>query len=122
MRRLVITLFIALFASNILSAQMITISGTIKDANDEPLVPVQIVEKGTTNGTITDSDGNFSIRIHRGGSIVVTMIGYQGQEYGPFDKDTVLNIVLNDDSEELDYSHQPLSRFFGNIFRLIFKV
>ncbi len=56
-----VTIFLCmLFVFIGVSAQTKTLTGTVKDANQEPLIGVSIVEKGTSNGTITDLDGNLS--------------------------------------------------------------
>lgn len=55
------------------SAQTKTLTGTVKDANQEPLIGVSIVEKGTSNGTITDLDGNFSIKVNPKSSSKLTL-------------------------------------------------
>lgn len=57
------------------SAQTKTLTGTVKDANQEPLIGVSIVEKGTSNGTITDLDGNFSIKVNPKSSLVFSICG-----------------------------------------------
>ncbi len=60
-----VTIFLCmLFVFIGVSAQTKTLTGTVKDANQEPLIGVSIVEKGTSNGTITDLDGNFSIKVN----------------------------------------------------------
>ena len=62
-------------------AQGLTIKGQVLDSNNEPIIGASIVEKGnTSNGTITDFDGNFSFKISgKGKTIVITYIGYQTQ-------------------------------------------
>lgn len=62
MRSLLLILFSAISLS--VSAQTITVTGNVKDTNGEPIIGASVVEKGnTTNGTITDLDGNFSIKV-----------------------------------------------------------
>ncbi|MDR1938868.1 MAG: TonB-dependent receptor [Tannerellaceae bacterium] len=54
----------------------ISISGTVTDANGEPVIGANVVEKGTTNGSITDLDGKFTLDVRGGAVLVVTYIGY----------------------------------------------
>ena len=62
MRTLLLMIFAALSLS--VSAQTITLNGNVKDTTGEPIIGASIVEKGnTTNGTITDLDGNFSLKV-----------------------------------------------------------
>jgi hypothetical protein len=56
------------------------ISGTVIDVNDEPVIGVNVVEKGTTNGTVTDVDGNFSLSVREDATLQVSYIGYITQE------------------------------------------
>lgn len=75
----ILFLFFVLLAST-LNAQDVAISGTVTDANDEPLVGVNVMIKGTTTGTITDLDGTFSVNGKRGDTVVFTYIGMVTQE------------------------------------------
>ena len=55
------------------------IKGTVVDATG-PVIGASIMEKGTSNGTITDLDGNFTLNVNPGASIVVSFIGFETQE------------------------------------------
>ena len=57
-------------------AQKRSITGGIVDATGEPVIGASVVELGTTNGTITDFDGNFSLSVEPDGKIQVTFVGY----------------------------------------------
>lgn len=58
--------------------EIVTVSGVVIDAlNDEPMSGVSVVEKGTTNGRITDLDGNFSLKVEVGKTISISFIGYK---------------------------------------------
>ncbi len=81
--------------------QTSTLKGTVKDASGSPLIGVNVVEKGTTNGTITDIDGGFSINVKPNATITVTYIGYADQEIVWSGKGE-LNVILREDSELLD--------------------
>ena len=63
------------------NAQDITVSGKISDADEGEYLPgVTIIEKGTSNGTVTDIDGNFTIKVPQGNILVFSFIGYAKQE------------------------------------------
>lgn len=62
--------------SSITQQKQIIVKGIVKDENGEPVVGANVVEKGTSNGTITDMDGNFSLSISEGSKLSITYIGY----------------------------------------------
>lgn len=80
-------------------AQAITVKGVVKDSAGEPVIGANVVVVGTTNGTITDFDGNFTIKANKNARLEISFIGY---------KNTVvkvspnMNIVLKDDTQLLD--------------------
>lgn len=76
-----------------------TVSGTVIDENDESIIGASVLEKGTTNGTITDIDGNFSLKVTQGATIVVSYIGYISQEKAA---SPMLSFTLKEDSKALD--------------------
>lgn len=78
-----------------------TVKGNIVDGNGEALIGVSIAIKGTTNGTISDFDGNFSIEVPAGKELVISYIGYASQSY-VIKRDQTLPIVLKEDSELLE--------------------
>ena len=61
MRSLLLMLLAAISFS--VSAQNITLKGNVKDKSGEPIIGASVLEKGTTNGTITDMDGNFTVKV-----------------------------------------------------------
>lgn len=78
------------------------ITGTIVDESGIPVIGANIVVKGTTNGTVTDADGNFVLdNIPEGAIVVVSYIGYLDQEM-PVSGRSVLNINLKEDTQKLD--------------------
>ena len=77
------------------------ITGIVKDATGEPVIGANVVEKGTTNGTITDIDGKYSLEINPNAVLIVSYIGYVRQEL-PVGKQESLDIVLKEDAETLD--------------------
>ena len=76
------------------------ITGTVTDAMG-PVIGANVLEKGTTNGVITDIDGNFSLSNAKG-TLVVSFIGYKSQEIVVKGNETNLKVVLAEDSEMLD--------------------
>src|SRR5690606_20282657 len=83
-------------------AQNIQVSGKVVDETNTPLVGASIVEKGTTNGTITDFDGNFTLTVQPGVTLRISYIGYTTQEIS-VGSTRNFNIVLKEDITELDY-------------------
>ena len=81
-------------------SQDVTITGTVTDANSEPLVGVNVLVKGTTTGAITDIDGNFSVSGKKGSTLVFSYIGMLTQEV--VYKGTALRVVMKDDSKALE--------------------
>lgn len=61
-------------------AQSISVSGTVVDELGEPILGANIIQKGTTNGVLTDIDGNFSLKAPNGATLVVSYIGYETVE------------------------------------------
>ncbi|WP_405381036.1 SusC/RagA family TonB-linked outer membrane protein [Maribacter sp. LLG6340-A2] len=94
------TLFMGNYA---FSQQGTTISGLVTDAETmEPLPGVNVVEKGTTNGTVTDFDGNYSITLTTDNAVLmVSYIGFAAKEV-PVDNRTQLNVTLSEDAEALE--------------------
>ena len=85
-----------------LSAPHILISGTITDANQEPLIGATVLEKGTSSGTVTDIDGRFSLNVSAEDAILqISYTGYQTIEV-PVDNQTTFEIVLSEDAATLD--------------------
>lgn len=76
-----------------------SVKGTVTDEAGEPIIGASILEKGTTNGTITDFDGNFELRTKSGATLVVSYVGYITQEVRAASS---LNVVLKEDTEVLD--------------------
>ena len=94
-------LFMALFLMNVSWAfAQLTVTGNAQSTSGEPLIGVNVVEKGTTNGTVTDLDGNFSLRTEKGKTLVFSYIGFVAQENVV--KGTRMNVTLLEDTETLD--------------------
>lgn len=81
---------------NFAFAQSSTVTGTVKDAQGSELPGVNVLIKGTTNGTSTDSNGNFSLQVNSSDVLVFSFIGYQSQEI-PVGNQTSFNVTLGED-------------------------
>ena len=81
-------------------AQKITVHGTVVDAQGEALIGATVMEKGTSNGTATDIDGNFQLSVDPKGTLVVSYIGYDPQEIA-VNGQTSLNIVMKENATML---------------------
>jgi len=97
----ILTLILALGLSLAAVAQNVTFKGAVKDAAGQPIVGAFLVEQGTNNGTMTDIDGAFSLRVKKGANVEVTCLGYVSQTI-QISVDSVLDIVLEDDSQMLE--------------------
>jgi TonB-linked SusC/RagA family outer membrane protein len=78
-----------------------TITGKVVDVNGEPIIGANIIEVGTTNGTVTDIDGNFSLKVADNATIRISYIGYVEQEINTAEK-TSFNITLAEDTQALE--------------------
>ncbi|WP_304202767.1 TonB-dependent receptor [Phocaeicola plebeius] len=79
------------------------VTGTVKDANGEPIIGATVVEKGTTNGTVTDFDGNYTLELSESGTLAVSYIGYKSQEFAASQiKQGALAVTLKEDTEVMD--------------------
>ncbi len=78
-----------------------TITGRIVDATGEPLIGVTIMEKGTTNGSITDYDGNYSLSVPGNAVLQFSYIGYKSVEMKVEGKE-VIDLTMHEDTEVLD--------------------
>lgn len=83
------------------SGQTKKITGTIKDENGEAVIGANVSVKGTTTGTITDIDGNFSLEAQQGATLLISYIGYETQEI-TVGSQSVYSIRLSEDSQALD--------------------
>ena len=94
-----VALSILLFIGMTAFAQK-TVQGTVVDAaNGEPIIGASILEIGTTNGTITDFDGNFTLNVQSGAKLAISYMGYKTQE---LDANGSLSVRLAEDAEVLD--------------------
>jgi len=87
--------------SKINQQQLKKITGTVIDNAGIPIIGANIIEVGTTNGTVTDIDGNFILEVNNNSSILISYIGYLNQTVNTTDN-TSFNITLIEDSKALD--------------------
>ena len=95
-RRLLLSLTLALVCTSMYAQS--EISGTVVDATGETVIGATVKEKGTTNGTVTDFDGNFTLKVEPGKMLVISYIGYQTVEMAAADG---MKVTLKDDAEVL---------------------
>ncbi len=97
-----------------------TVTGTIIDDAGVPLPGASVVEKGTTNGTQTDFDGNYTIDVASGATLVISYIGYLTQEVAVDERSTV-NVTMSEDASQLDevvvtgYGTQTRGQITGSV-------
>lgn len=82
-------------------AQQLSVTGNVKDTSGEPIIGASVVEKGTTNGVITDMDGNFKLSVSQSALLQITYIGYVTQEVRAESGRTIM-VTLLEDSQTLE--------------------
>ena len=95
--RIALMLVLSLIVGTV-SAQ--TVNGNVVDETGEPVIGATVMEKGTKNATVTDFDGNFTIKMENGKVLVISYIGMQSQEVNVAGKSSV-NIVMKEDATTL---------------------
>jgi len=99
--RYMLSIFLLLFFSLEMFAQQLTVKGVVKDATGESIIGASVLVKGTTNGTITDFDGNFILtNVPNDAIIEITFVGYLPQSMKA--TSTPLNVILKEDTQTLD--------------------
>lgn len=96
----ILLILLSFSLSTLAQAQSITVSGTVADSNGDPLIGVTITEQNTTNGTITNIDGNFTIKCPKGAVLKFTYIGYK--DVTKTVTATSLKVTMAEDSKALD--------------------
>lgn len=95
-------LVVFLAMSTYATAQDLNVSGNVKDQNGEPLIGVSILERGTTNGVISDIDGNFQIKVsNKNSTLEFSYTGYKKNDV-LLQGRTSINVVLQEDISQLD--------------------
>ncbi len=96
----VMTALFMVFSLGLAFAQNMTVRGTVTDNTGEPMIGVSVLEKGTTNGVVTDLDGNYSVQVKSGATLVFSYVGYITVE-----KKAVagkMDLVMQEDSKSLE--------------------
>ena len=83
-----------------LIAQDITVKGVVKDATGETVIGATVMQKGTSNGAVTDIDGNFTLKVPSNATLTISYVGYATQDIAVNGK-TEFSIVLKEDSKSL---------------------
>ncbi|HYQ57791.1 MAG TPA: TonB-dependent receptor [Draconibacterium sp.] len=122
--RLVFIMIILLLTTQNLFAQTLEVSGIIKDDTGEPIVGATVVEKGTTNGAISNFNGEFQLTVSGNDAVLqFTFIGFESQEI-PLNGQTYFNVTMNEDVAELEevvivgYGQQKKESVIGAISQL----
>ncbi|MBR3713810.1 MAG: SusC/RagA family TonB-linked outer membrane protein, partial [Bacteroidales bacterium] len=102
MRRLLMLGLFILMIPFALQAQNIQVSGTVLDANNEPLPGVNVVQTGTTNGTITDLDGKYSINVPSDATLTFSYIGFTNHVENVNGRTNIPPVVLESDDKEIE--------------------
>ena len=79
-----------------------TVSGQVVDSNGESIIGANVMEKGTTNGTITDFDGKFSLKVAPNATLVISYIGYKNIEMKASELKAGQTITLQENAEMMD--------------------
>ncbi|MBQ9287790.1 MAG: TonB-dependent receptor [Bacteroidaceae bacterium] len=95
----IILICMMLFCSSATLFAQLAVKGTVVDEAGEPIIGANVLEVGTTNGTITDFDGNFALNVKNGAQLTISYIGYVSQTIKAA---STLKVTLTEDSEALD--------------------
>lgn len=119
-RVILLLLFFAFMLPIDTLAQNIQLNGTVTDVSGESVIGASVLEKGTTNGVITDIDGNFTLSVSPKATIIISYVGYAPQEIA-LNGRKELKVVLKEDTELLDevvvigYGTQKKSDVSGSV-------
>ena len=96
----ILWVFIAIVVNTTASAQSKKVTGTVSDTNG-PLIGVNVMVKGTSIGTITDVDGNYSLEVPQNAVLIFKYVGFDSIEK-TVGNNSILNIQMVEDSQQLD--------------------
>ncbi|MFA6813273.1 MAG: carboxypeptidase-like regulatory domain-containing protein, partial [Bacteroidaceae bacterium] len=82
-------------------SQNIAVKGLVKSASGEAIIGASVIEKGSTNGIITDLDGNFMLSVPKNATLVISFVGYKTREI-PVRGNTLMQIILQEDTKILE--------------------
>jgi TonB-linked SusC/RagA family outer membrane protein len=99
-KQLLAMLFLWMTVPCLWAQEPVNVSGRVVDERNEPMIGVSVFEKGTTNGVITNMEGNFELSVLKGATIVFSFIGFETQEQ--IVVSDVINTELKEDSETLE--------------------
>jgi len=97
---LFLLLLMSIMSTTSVFAQTKTVSGEVFDSSNQPVIGASVFEKGTTNGTVTDMDGKFSIKVKQNSSLQISFVGFQTKVVTV--NSDYLKITLKDNSELLN--------------------
>jgi len=119
--------FLTEIHAGVLQSASYKVTGVVKDASGESVIGASVLEKGTTNGIITNLDGEFTLSVSPHSTLLVSFVGYTSQEF-VIDRDHMnLNIVLKEDSKMIDevvvvaYGVQKKENLTGAVSAVNFK-
>ena len=95
MKRLLFAFVAVIMSISALAQETVVVSGTVLDENGWPLTVAYVLEQGTSNGTLTDLDGNYTIKANKGATMEFTFMGYLTQTHPA---QAVLNVTLQPDA------------------------
>lgn len=101
MRLLLLALLFAAASPGVFAQQTVTFTGVVKDKTGETIIGASVLEKGTTNGCITDLDGNFTLKVSPNATLIVSYVGFTKQEVAVKGRNKA-DILLEDDTQALD--------------------
>jgi len=100
-RKLTVLALSLLMGWSLAAQQRVTVSGVVVDDQNEPMIAAGVVQKGTTNGTITDLDGSFTLSVPAGAVIEFSSVGYVTQEFVATKTETI-NIKMLTDTQMIE--------------------
>ena len=118
MNHLLLLMLLALIALPSWAQQVLNVSGRVVDSTGEPMIGVTVREKGSSHGTVTDLDGNFSLQVSHGAMLSLSYIGYTNMDVKATPK---MKIVMKEDSKVLEdvvvvgYGVQKKSSLTGSL-------
>lgn len=98
----VVMALLMMFMAVQLSAQNVTVKGTVIDSNGEPVIGATIIQKGTSNGTVSNIDGEFSLEAPKGSTLTISSIGFVSQTIGVSGVNNKFTVTLREDSKTID--------------------
>ncbi len=97
-----VILAICLLTPHLLLAQsLLTVSGCVTDENGEPMIGASVLVRGSTTGTVTDLEGNYTIKVKSDGSLTFSYVGYDQQTVAVKNR-TTLNVVMSPSVNSLE--------------------